>query len=86
MTRPHERHRIHLAEERQRALLDSLARFYREAFDEDLSRFRAERLLEFFLKTLAPPVYNQAIQDARAFMAEKLEDLEVEFCDPRVEP
>jgi len=56
-----------------------LTRFYHEAFDETLSRYRAERLLDFFVKTLGPPVYNQAIQDSRAFMTEKLEDLEVEF-------
>ncbi len=82
MPGPHDRMRIKLSDERRHAILQSLARFYKETLDEDLSPFRAERILEFFLKTLGPSVYNQAIQDARAFMAEKLDDLDVEFYDP----
>ena len=82
MTNPEERMRIRLTEERRLKILDSVTRFYREAFDEELSRFRAERLLEFFLQALGPPVYNQAIQDARGFMLEKMDDLDVEFYDP----
>ena len=35
-----------------------------------MSAYQAERLLEFFMKNLGPPVYNQAISDARAFMLE----------------
>ena len=82
MTTPNDRMRIRLTDERKLKILDSVTRFYHEAFDEELSRFRAERLLEFFLKTLGPPVYNQAIQDARGFMLEKMDDLDVEFYDP----
>ena len=85
MPNPRGRTQIQISEERKLAIFDSLTRFYHEAFDETLSRYRAERLLDFFVKTLGPPVYNQAIQDSRAFMTEKLEDLEVEFMDPRVE-
>lgn len=84
MTEPRRRTQIQLSPERKQMVVEDLHRFYRDAFDEDLSAFRAERLLEFFLKALGPPVYNQAIQDARAFMQEKLEDLDVEFYDPQV--
>jgi uncharacterized protein (DUF2164 family) len=62
--------------------LELLARFYQETFDEALSPFRAEQLLEFFLRHLGPPLYNQAVQDTRAFLAEKLDDLDVEFHVP----
>jgi uncharacterized protein (DUF2164 family) len=74
--------RITLSDERREAILESLVAFYAESFDETLSRFRAERILEFFVKTLGPHIYNQAVQDARAFMLEKLEDLDVEFYEP----
>ena len=46
-----------------------------ETFDEELSDFQADRLLDFFLKALGPSVYNQAVGDVRKFMLEKLEDL-----------
>ena len=71
--------RIRLSDERKRDLAQALAKFHLEAFDEELSAYRAERLLEFLIRTLGPPVYNQAIQDARGFLQEKLEDLDVEF-------
>jgi uncharacterized protein (DUF2164 family) len=82
MPTPNPHTRIKLSDERRKAILDSLPGFYREVFDDDLSRYRAERLLEFFLRALGPAVYNEAIQDARRFMLEKLEDLDVEFYDP----
>jgi uncharacterized protein (DUF2164 family) len=74
--------RIKLSADRRSTLIKLLTEFYKESFDEELSEYRAERLLEFFIKQLGPPIYNQAIADARAFMFEKLEDLDVEFYEP----
>jgi uncharacterized protein (DUF2164 family) len=34
------------------------------------------------VKELGAPIYNQAIQDARAFLQGKLDDLEGEFYEP----
>ncbi len=36
-------------------------------------------LLDFFVKQLGPPVYNQAIKDVHASLHDKLQDLEGEF-------
>ena len=79
MKREHHPMRIRLDEERKSALIRSLQDFFRENFDEELSPFRAQQILDFFMKALGPQVYNQAIQDARGFMQEKLEDLDAEF-------
>ncbi len=68
--------RVRLADERRAAILQALRGFCLETFDEELSDFRAERLLDFFVRVLGPPVYNQGVQDARKFLLEKLEDLE----------
>ena len=73
---------IRLSEERRTSILAQLTRFYSEEFDEQLSTFRAEQLLGFFIKRLGPAIYNQAVGDARAFMAKKLEDLDAEFYVP----
>lgn len=74
--------RINLSDERKADLLQLLSEYFQENFDEDLSEFRAENLLNFFIKQLGPPIYNQAISDARAFMFKKLEDLDVEYYEP----
>ena len=69
---------IKIANERKTQLVAELKAFYLNEFDEDISPFRAGQLLDFFLTKLAPAVYNQAVQDARAFMQSRLDDLEGE--------
>lgn len=71
--------KIKLAEDRKNGLLRSFTAFYSAEFDEELSQFRAEQIFDFFIKALGPAVYNQAVQDAKAFMMEKLEDLDADF-------
>ena len=71
--------RIRLSEERGAAILAQLKDLYSAEFDEELSAYRADRVLNFFVRALGPSVYNQAIQDARKFMLEKIEDLDEEF-------
>ena len=56
-----------------------------DEFDEELSDFRADELVTFFLRRLGPAVYNQAISDARGYMLERLDDLDVEFREPEEE-
>ena len=74
--------RIRLSDERRTILLKLLTEMYRTKFDEELSSYRAQQLLDFFVRLLGPQVYNQAIQDARGFMLEKLEDLDAEYYEP----
>jgi uncharacterized protein (DUF2164 family) len=74
--------RIRLSEERRGRMVGSIKQFFAEHFDETLSDFRAESLLDFFVKELGPPVYNQAIRDACMFIQDRLTDLEGEFYEP----
>lgn len=69
---------LELDEERREMLVHRLTGFFLEEFEEELSTFRAEKLLDFFLEALGPPVYNQAVQDARTFVLRRLDDLEGE--------
>ncbi len=77
--------RVKLSDERRATILRLFADYYREELDEELSEFRAEKILDFFVRGLGPSVYNQAIQDARKFMFRKLEDLDVEFYESEPE-
>ena len=74
--------RIQLSDERRKAILDALTELFTEDFDLELSPFRAERVLDMFVRTLGPSVYNQAIQDARRYVSNKLEDLDAEHYVP----
>jgi len=67
-----------LSPERRAELLKRLRGAYADEFDESLSDFKAETLLELVLKTVGPAVYNQAIKDAQSFMQSRLDDLDGE--------
>jgi uncharacterized protein (DUF2164 family) len=79
------RSRIHLSDDRRARLLVTLKKFHAGEFDEPLSDFRAEAVLDFFIRELGPAVYNQGVRDAVGYMQEKLGDVEGEIfeLDPR---
>ena len=68
--------RIRLSPERRVILLSAIKRYFAAEFDEPLSDFRAEGLLEFFVRELGPPVYNQGVRDAAGYMQAKLADID----------
>jgi uncharacterized protein (DUF2164 family) len=70
--------KVRLSPDRRAVLLESLVAYYATEFDETLSPFRAESLVDFFVKELGPLVYNQGVRDAAAYMQAKLGDIEGE--------
>ena len=73
---------VELDQTRREVLVSRLQGFYQQEFDEDLSAFRAEQVLDFFLDALGPHLYNQAVQDARGFMLRALDDIDGEVHEP----
>src|SRR4051812_48421010 len=71
--------RIRLDAERRARLLDAIKEYFAEAFEDDLSDFRAHGLLDFFVRELGPPIYNQGVRDAASFVQSKLADIEGEI-------
>lgn len=74
--------RIRLSEERRERLVAEIRNLFRDEFEREVSDFQARRLLDVLVRHLGAPVYNQAIQDARAAVQTKLDDLEGEFYEP----
>jgi uncharacterized protein (DUF2164 family) len=73
--------RIKLSPDRRASLLRALKAYFAGEYDEPLSDFRAEALLDFFVRELGPPVYNQGVRDASGFMQQKLSDIEGEITE-----
>lgn len=67
-----------LTDERRETLRRHLQTLYSTEFDERLSDFRADDIIDLMLRTLAPSVYNQAVADVRAHLQGKLDDLDGE--------
>ena len=70
--------KVRLSDERRKQLIRSIQQYFDENFDEPISDFRAEGLLDFLVQELGPPIYNQGVRDAAAFVQDKLADIEGE--------
>ena len=69
---------IELNKETQAAIVLSIQRFFEKHMETRLGNMEARRLLDYFVKEIAPSVYNQAIADAQRHLQAKVLDLDVE--------
>ncbi len=65
-----------LSDDDQKQAVVSLTRFVADELDADLGGIEVESLLRFFLREIAPVVYNQGVSDAQTFLRDRLVDLE----------
>ena len=73
---------IKLDPQRRTRVIADLQLLFSKEFDEKLSDFKANEVVDLMLKTLGPAVYNQAVLDVRAHLQTKLDDLDGEvFAD-----
>ena len=67
---------MHFSHDDTRRALTSIKQFSAEHLDDEIGDLKAQLVLDFFMKELAPTVYNQAIADAQKYMQERVMDLE----------
>ncbi len=67
---------IKLSEDRLRLVTEKVQSYFRNEHDDSIGDLKAEMIVEFFIQELGPKIYNQAIEDANAFIHDKLLDLE----------
>jgi uncharacterized protein (DUF2164 family) len=73
---------IELSRDTEQRMIASIKRYFAEGMDEEIGDLKASLLLSYFLEELAPSIYNEAIADARAFMRDKVADLEGTCFEP----
>jgi len=56
-------------------LKDNIKVWFLEERDEELGDLAATLILNFFLESIGPTVYNQGVYDAHVYMRERVEDL-----------
>ena len=67
---------ITLAPDGRKQALSSIKQYVAQNLDQEIGDLQAGLLLDYFMKELAPSVYNQAIQDAQHYFQERASDLE----------
>lgn len=65
-----------LSTEALRTLAAGLSRFHQEQFEEPLSEYRARLVVDYLNTAIGAKHYNKAIEDAQAFLSDKLLDLD----------
>lgn len=75
---------ITLSDDARKQALSSIRRYCAENLDLELEAgdLKIALLLDFFLKDIAPSVYNAAIVDAQVFLRDRLADLEATCYEP----
>ena len=67
---------VTLSEDATKEAIASIRRYCGEHLELEIGDLQAGSLLDYFLKELAPSVYNAAIADAQTYFTDRLEDLE----------
>lgn len=70
---------ITLSKQARTDAVASIRRYVEENFEEPVGDLKAGFLLDYFLREIAPVVYNQAIHDAQARLAQRVADLDGEL-------
>ena len=69
---------IELPKEGRQQAIASIERYFREHMDEPIGNVAAGGLLNFFLKEIAPSVYNRAVADAQERMLARVQELDID--------
>ena len=65
---------------RQKTLLrQKLIAMFRDDFEEELSDFKADQILDAFIEKLGPGIYNAAIEEMKIYLMNQIEDLDALF-------
>ena len=67
---------IKLKKETEERLITSIKQYFKEKLDDNIGDLKASLVLEYFLKEIAPTIYNIAIGDAQAYINEHIADLD----------
>jgi uncharacterized protein (DUF2164 family) len=67
---------ITLKPDARKQVIASIRRFFDEKLEQDIGDLKAELVLDFALREIAPSVHNQAIAHAQAYLTERVADLE----------
>ena len=67
---------IKLTDEQRKQSMASIKRYVEQELDQEIGDLKAGLLLDYFLKEIAPSVYNGAVADAQTYLRDRLSDLE----------
>ena len=70
---------ISLSEEQKEKLREEIRAFYLDERGEEIGIIEQIQLLDLFTEKLAPVIYNKALDDARKWYAQMMENMESDY-------
>ena len=67
--------KIQLSKEQQELALEKIKDYFFEEREEQLGELQSRMLLDFIIEKIGPVIYNQAIEDMRKYMSERVDDM-----------
>jgi len=71
--------KINLSPQQKELLRQKTISIFLDDFDEEISDFKADQILDAFIEKLGPSIYNTAIEDMKLFMMNQIEDIDAIF-------
>jgi uncharacterized protein (DUF2164 family) len=70
---------IRLTPQQRQILRQKLIALFLDDFDEELSDFKADSILDAFIEKLGPSIYNAAVEDLKLYLMKQIEDIDALF-------
>lgn len=70
---------IKLSEAQKKKLLEEIKAFYLDERGEEIGMIEEMQLLDLFEQKLAPVIYNKALDDAKRWYSQMMDNLESDF-------
>jgi uncharacterized protein (DUF2164 family) len=67
--------KLELAGDSRKLAIASIRRHFQEELDQEIGDLKAALVLDFVVAELGPSLYNMGLADAKAFLAERADDL-----------
>ena len=71
--------KIKLSPQQKILLRQKLIAMFRDDFEEELSDFKADQILDAFIEKLGPGIYNAAIEEMKLYLMNQIEDIDALF-------
>ncbi len=71
--------KIELSPQQKELLRQKTIAMFLDDFDEEISDFKADQIVDAFIEKLGPSIYNAAVEDMKTYLMNQLEDLDALF-------
>ena len=70
---------IHLTEDQKRNMMKEIESFWLDEFDEKTGVIKQQAIFDFFMEQIAPAIYNRALDDAKAWCKQSMENMQDDY-------